>query len=769
MRPTSSSGATELKALSSSLDSAQTGRLLGEIATVSAAVGEEFFDGLVEYISRCLGADDVFVGRLELDGGRVRTLRFWSRDRIADNLTYAIAGTPCEVVVRRGFQAYPISVQRHFPDDLYLIEQGIESYLGIPLSATDGRVLGLMSILNRSTLADVSLAETVLRVFAPRAAAELERQSTEAALRESERMLAGVMSNLPGMVYRCRHDADWTLEFASDGCLALTGYSPEDLIGNRRVSFPQMIHPDDIDTVAREIEVAVEQRRAYQLVYRLRPASGEWRWVWEQGRGVFAPSGELVALEGLITDITEQRHTEMALRDSEARFRAIAENITDGVITIDAFGIVRSFNPAAERIFGQPAEDIVGKNIHLLMPEPYRFEHDRFLRRYREGHGAGIVGVGPRELLGMRRDGTVFPLDVAVGQMDISGQRMFVGIVRDITARQQAQEEMRKLSSAVEQTGDSVMITSCDGAIEYVNRAFEMITGYDKSEVLGRNPRLLSSGRQEPEFYRRFWETILAGETFREVFVNRRKDGELYYDEKTVTPLKNARGEVTHFIATGKDITERVLNQERLYHLAHHDMLTGLPNRNLFTDRLEQALRRAARERCRLALLFLDLDGFKRVNDTLGHEAGDIVLQAVASRLRACVRDSDSVARFSGDEFAILLENVTQADDTCRVAEEILRALSHDIRLEGRELRVTCSIGIGLYAGDGQPATPPRAMPVVGTTQLSREASLLLRDADAAMYRAKERGRNRYECNVPCGCDAGDVEQGSRDSRTDAR
>jgi len=477
-----------LQEIGTYLTSEQAQRLLGEIATVSAAVGAKFFDAMVEYVSRCLGVDYVFIGKLEPDGRHVSTLRFWCRDRMMDNLTYPIAGTPCETVVRDGFQCYPDGVQRRFPEDTYLVEHGIESYLGISLAAAGGKAIGLMSIMHRGVLTDAKIGETVLRVFAPRAMAEIERRHIEAALHESERMLAGVLSNLPGMVYRCRHDQDWTLEFASDGCLALTGYPPEDLVGNRRISFQQMIHPDDLDNVVRDMDAALQERRPFQLVYRLRTAQGEWRWAWEQGQGVFAPDGGHVAIEGIIMDITE-----------------------------------------------------------------------------------------------------------------------------------------------------------------------------------------------------------------------------------------------------------RVRIQERLHYLAHHDPLTELPNRTLFADRLQQALRHARRERRGAALLFLDLDGFKEINDTLGHETGDRVLQAVGRRIRTCVRDSDSVARLAGDEFAVLLENVAQAEDARRVSEKILGALADPIPVEGRQLRVTCSIGISLYPDDLAPATDSEPSPAP-----DHGADVLLRNADLAMYRAKQRGPNRY-------------------------
>jgi diguanylate cyclase (GGDEF)-like protein/PAS domain S-box-containing protein len=302
-----------------------------------------------------------------------------------------------------------------------------------------------------------------------------------------------------------------------------------------------------------------------------------------------------------------------------------------------------------------------------------------------------------------------------------------VGTVQDVTARKQAEARMQQLSRAVEQTADSIVITDKRGAIEYVNQAFEQITGYSASEALGQTPRLVKSGVHDAEFYRRLWATIERGEVFRDVLVNRRRNGELYFEEKTITPLRDEAGEITHYISTGKDITERMQVQERLQYLAHHDALTELPNRVLFMDRLTHALTRAQWHERVVAVLFLDLDRFKYINDTFGHNVGDKFLQHMAARLKSCVREGDTVARLGGDEFALLLEDVGQVADIAPVADKLLAALAAPFVLEGREFFVTTSIGISLYPADG----------VDGQT--------LLKHADTAMYRAKDLGRNNYQ------------------------
>ena len=301
------------------------------------------------------------------------------------------------------------------------------------------------------------------------------------------------------------------------------------------------------------------------------------------------------------------------------------------------------------------------------------------------------------------------------------------GFMTDVTARKSARADMAKLSSAVQQTADAVVITDRYGVIEYVNPAFEAVTGYRREEAVGRKSNLARSGEHDENFYRRLWDTIQRGEVFRDVVINRRKNGELYHEEKTITPVRGELGEITHFISTGKDITERMRTQERLHHLAHHDTLTGLPNRAYFSERLNGAIAHAQRRRRPLAVLFLDLDRFKIINDTLGHDVGDQSLQILAARLKSCVREGDTVARLGGDEFTVLLEDLASADDIPLVAQKFIHAVLQPFVLERREFFITTSIGVALYPNDGE------------------DSITLLKNADTAMYRAKEAGRNNFQ------------------------
>ena len=257
----------------------------------------------------------------------------------------------------------------------------------------------------------------------------------------SQFSLSMLMSNLPGMVYRCLNDRDWTMEFVSEGCLELTGYKPSDLIGNKRVTYNSLIHPHDQPLVREQVRKALEAREPFRVVYRIQTAAGEEKWVWEQGQGVFSKNGELIALEGFITNITERSKAEEALRESEARIRAILETAVDGIVTLNERGIIESVNAAVEKLFGYTENEVIGENISILMPSPYREEHDTYLANYLKTGEKKIIGIG-REVVAQRKDGTTFPIRLSVSEFFLSGKKMFTGIVHDISEEKALQQQI---------------------------------------------------------------------------------------------------------------------------------------------------------------------------------------------------------------------------------------------------------------------------------------------------------------------------------------
>lgn len=293
-------------------------------------------------------------------------------------------------------------------------------------------------------------------------------------------------------------------------------------------------------------------------------------------------------------------------------------------------------------------------------------------------------------------------------------------------SRQRIESQLRILVKAVEQSPVSIVVTDNQGVIEYVNPKFCQTTGYSMEEVLGKTPRILKGGFLPDEFYRELWQTILAGQEWHGVFHNRTKGGDLLWELASISPIRDDAGVVTHFVSVKEDFTEIKRLQDRMDHLAHHDQLTGLPNRTLFYDRLQQALAMAKRRDQSLALFYLDLDGFKAVNDSHGHEQGDHLLVSVAQRLLACVRESDTVARMGGDEFTVVLPDLPSREAAERIANLIVDCLSRPFVHEGISSAVGVSIGISFYPRDGED-----------------DEQLLLR-ADAAMYHVKHRGKNHF-------------------------
>lgn len=294
-----------------------------------------------------------------------------------------------------------------------------------------------------------------------------------------------------------------------------------------------------------------------------------------------------------------------------------------------------------------------------------------------------------------------------------------------------SQRNLYLAEKVIESSLEGILVTDADARIISVNPAFTRLTGYSADEVMGRNPRILSSGRQSRAFYTRMWEEINADGCWQGEVWNRRKNGEIFPELLTINAIRDHEGRLTNYAALFSDISEVKENQQRIRDLAYYDPLTGLPNRRLLDDRLQVELAHAGRQRSRVAVMFVDLDRFKRINDSLGHEVGDQLLVEVANRLRACLRDDDTVARMGGDEFVVVMSDFDGPDGAVHAANRMAGALRSPICVDGRELVVTCSIGISLYPDDG------------------RDSSTLIKNADVAMYRAKAEGRNAFQLYQP--------------------
>jgi diguanylate cyclase (GGDEF)-like protein/PAS domain S-box-containing protein len=419
-----------------------------------------------------------------------------------------------------------------------------------------------------------------------------------------------------------------------------------------------------------------------------------------------------------VYDVSRRKAAERTLSDNKALIRTMLDSSSDAIALLDQAGVILALNAAACTMLDGSDDSLVGSPLAKEVPERLgeRLAEDvaRVIERSETVERNDIVG--PRLY-----DMHLHPVADADGEV-----RRVAFFGRDVTLVHQRRLQLRKLETALEQAPVAVMITDTLGSIEYVNNAFVKVSGYSRVESLGHNPRFLKSGETPPSVYRDMWSTIHGGNTWQGELCNRSKDGRLFWEYATMSVIRDDGGAITHYMAVKENITQRKEAELRLVHQATHDTLTGLPNRLLLEDRVHHAIELARREHGRIGLMFLDLDRFKIVNDSLGHQAGDELLKIVADRLRTTLRRSDTVARLGGDEFVVMVTNFISSGELAEVAEKIAAALERPIELSGHAVHVGASIGIALFPEDGS------------------DFHALMKDADTAMYRAKQKGRNTF-------------------------
>src|SRR3954466_12690763 len=325
------------------LDRDEVAALRSILEGTARSTGAVFFQTLVRHLASALGVSSAFVAEFDGAPTRVRTLAYWGRGRIQQNREFELAGTPCEDAVRGGLCHHPRGVRERFPGDRNLVDMGIESYLGVPLLDGDGRVLGHLAVLDERPMPPEPRRLFIFRIFAARAAVELERLRVEQQLRERERQLDSLMGHLPGMAYRALADEHWTALFASKGIEDLTGYPANDFT-SRRLNYADIILPEDLLATREAVFTALREQRMYEAEHRIRHKDGSVRWIWARGHGVFAPDGSLRFIEGLNLDMTRQQQAEQELRESEERFRGTFENAAVGIVHSDSDGLILRVN-----------------------------------------------------------------------------------------------------------------------------------------------------------------------------------------------------------------------------------------------------------------------------------------------------------------------------------------------------------------------------------------------------------------------------------------
>lgn len=427
---------------------------------------------------------------------------------------------------------------------------------------------------------------------------------------------------------------------------------------------------------------------------------------------------------------TAERKKKTFLLDQEhARFKTLFETTDDAIILFNRDRFL-DCNRAALRLFKVPSIALfLGRHFSDL--QPVRQPNGKIsIDLLRHKIDACLSGE-PQRFEGTFKtyeDFDEFSAEVLMNGAQVNTETMIQMTVRDVSARKKAESAMRLAAKVFENALEGVVITNKNAEILLVNRAFTKITGYSAEEVMGKNPRILGSGRQPPEFYGEMWASLTEHAQWQGEIWNIRKDGDIYPQWLSISRLSDEYGKVINYVGVFSDITERKSAEERILHQVYYDYLTDLPNRVLFVDRLNQAIALAMRHpENSLGVLFLDVDNFKLINDSMGHDAGDCLLKLVGQRLTDCARDTDTVARMGGDEFTIILTKIAHAEDAAIVAKKILDSFSLPFTLGGEEVYASLSIGISLFPGDGV------------------TSEILLKNADTAMYRAKSTGGMWYQ------------------------
>jgi diguanylate cyclase (GGDEF)-like protein/PAS domain S-box-containing protein len=424
--------------------------------------------------------------------------------------------------------------------------------------------------------------------------------------------------------------------------------------------------------------------------------------------------------EKLLQEIWDREKAEEKLKATASRFQALFELAPDAVFLESTQGEILDANQAACRVFGYSKQELLGMSSAELHPRDLKNELAGLKTK-----GGGDTGAFV-EIRCLTSRGEEFPAEMSARVISLEEGRSVLVVVRDLTERKKAQREVRTLTMALEQSPASVIITDPRGDIIYVNPRFSEITGYAKQDVLGKNPRILKSGKHTKAFYKELWDTISAGKLWRGEFCNRDKSGRQFWELASISPVTDSTGKLLYYVAVKEDITDKKKREDLVRRMALYDPLTELPNRSLLMDHLSQALAQRERAGDLLALLYLDLDGFKQVNDTYGHEAGDMVLKEVGVRLRSCLRKSDTASRIGGDEFVIVLRNVQDREDVDATCMRILKAVSRPFVIADHRRSLGISIGVSLC--------PDHAC----------DKNSLIRMADHAMYQVKETGKNGF-------------------------
>jgi diguanylate cyclase (GGDEF)-like protein/PAS domain S-box-containing protein len=518
-------------------------------------------------------------------------------------------------------------------------------------------------------------------------------------------------------------DTDGLCSFVSPSWTIFTGRERLKELGNGWVDG---VHADDREALAHGINEASRSKQSFRLMHRYLREDGVYRWFVNQGMPQTTPAGEFTGHLGLCFDVTPYQEGEAEMECSIQNIFPLLRQTRLMAVILDIHGHVQFSNGGLCRQLKCVGTQLMDCNLF----ERHLATNDRGLLQtlYPDGtQSTHFPAEFHSELLTGDNQSRFISWHSVVWREYSGSIKGVVLIGDDVTALRREEEQTSLYTKAFEATDHAIVVTDAAGNIISVNQAFTVLTGYSRDEALGNNPRILQSGRHDKDFYDQLWATLLATGHWHGDVWDRRKDGGIYPKYLSISAVKNSGGKLTNYVGIFYDNSERKTVEERLDHLAHYDTLTGAPNRCLLLDRLDQAIERAIRLGSRVALLYIDLDHFKLINDTHGHSVGDELLKAATQRMTTCVRAVDTIARLGGDEFVVLIPDTSESEDINIVAKKLLEALSPPYEIEGRLLVSTPSIGISIYPDDGS------------------SWKELMKHADAAMYQVKQGGRANFK------------------------
>ena len=641
------------------------------------------------------------------------------------------------------------------------IELGMISYLGLPLCWPNGKPFGTICMFDSKENHFSLRLQQLLARFQKLIEGDLKILFQQQELQEANLALKGKVKNkstalqhlntkLTDEVVR-RNDIEHALKdnqffFKESQRAAFIGSYRSDFVADTWESsevcdqifgidnkynkciqgWSELLHPDDFEDMTQYVlKEVIGRNKAFDKEYRIiRRTDGKTRWVHGLGETTSDENGTCTGLIGTIQDITKRKEIEIQLVSEQALLNSLIDTLPDLIWLKDTEGVYLRCNNRFEDFFGAPRKEILGKT-------DYDFVSAELADLFRKHDTIAMNKNGPsinEEEVPFASDGHREYLETTKVQMrDNHGEVIGVlGIGHNITERKEASEQLKLAANVFTHAHEGILITDSVGNIIEVNKTFSDITGYSRDEVLGQNPRMFQSGRQTPLFYESMWSSLLENKHWSGELWNRRKNGEVFAEIVTISAITDSNGKVRNYVSLFTDITSIKQHQQQLERIAHYDVLTNLPNRALLDDRIQQAINKSDTDQQSITVAYLDLDSFKVINDTYGHQVGDELLVVISQRMKDALREGDTLARIGGDEFIAVLANISGDASYESVIKRLLQAAATPIIIEGIKLQTSASIGVTLYPQDNS------------------SADLLIRHADQAMYIAKQSGKGHY-------------------------